>query len=51
MGPNVDWRFWGPVLAGMGTLNEVRHEWTLYDLLDAHEVLAVKAEMSKPKGA
>jgi len=27
------------VRAGYGSLREVRHEWTLHDLLDAHEVL------------
>jgi len=40
----VDWRIWGPVLAGLGTLREVRDEWSLRDLLDAHEALAGRSE-------
>lgn len=34
-------------MAGLGTLREVRHEWTMVDLLDAHEALAVRAEMER----
>lgn len=34
-------------MAGLGTLKEVKHEWSLSDLLDAHEALAGRAEMER----
>ena len=34
-------------MAGLGTLREVKHEWSLGDLLDAHEALAGRAEMER----
>lgn len=35
----VDWAVWSVVRAGLGRLNEVRDEWTLEDLFDAHDIL------------
>ena len=34
-------------MAGLGTLREIKHEWSLSDLLDAHEALAGRAEMER----
>ncbi len=33
-----------PVLARIATLDEVRKKWTLYDLIDCHEMLDIQAE-------
>lgn len=44
-GPNnIKWIIWRPVLAQLGKLNEVRYEWNIDDLFDAHEVLDIKEE-------
>jgi len=36
---------WVPIVAGYGTLKELQTEWSLYDVLDAHEVLEIKHEI------
>jgi len=36
---------WRPILAGLATLHEIEEHWTLSDLLDAHEVLDIKADL------
>lgn len=38
---------WGPVDAGHGTLHEVKNLWTIDDLFDSLEVLAIKAERER----
>ena len=41
---NYDPFIWRPVEAGLCSLREVQEEWSMDDLLDAHELLDVKAE-------
>jgi hypothetical protein len=31
-------------MAGFGTLHEVKHQWTIEDLWDAHEACDIKEE-------
>lgn len=38
---------WRPVIAGYGTLHEVKHLWTIDDLMDAHEALDIKEEAER----
>lgn len=35
---------WAPVMAGYGSLDEVRYKWSIDDLAACQDVLAVKAD-------
>lgn len=35
---------WRPVVAGFGKLKEVQHDWSIYDCLDACDVLDYQSE-------
>lgn len=37
---------WPLVAGGLGTLREIQHEWSVYDLLDALNFLAVRADIA-----
>ena len=39
--------FWRLVLAGVATLPELHREWTLEDILDAHEALDAKEALER----
>lgn len=41
----MNWLIWRPVINGLGTLKEVKYDWTIDDLMDAHEALDVKEEI------
>jgi hypothetical protein len=43
----VNWSIWTPVVAGHGSLVEVQTVWSIDDLVDAHDVIAVKAEVER----
>jgi len=43
----VNFFIWAPVLAGLGTLKEVKTEWNIYDVMDAHEALDIKNEIEE----
>ncbi len=43
----MDWWIWTPVLEGFGTLSEVQEKWDIDDILDAHEIVSMKQELSK----
>ena len=38
------WAIWRPVMAGYGTLHEVKYKWEIEELFDALEVLDIKEE-------
>ena len=43
----MNWSIWTPVVAGHGSLVEVQTVWSIDDLVDAHDVIAVKAEVER----
>lgn len=43
----VNWDIWRVVDAGMGTLVEVSERWTLRGLIEAHQVLDLKADAER----
>ncbi len=47
---SLDWRIWGPALSEHINADHVRirNEWSVEDLMEAHEALAVMAEVSQP---
>jgi hypothetical protein len=38
---------WRIVLAGLATLREVEHDWSLIDVLEANEILDMKEELEE----
>ena len=42
---NVNWAIFRPVLSGLDTLTNVKYNWSLEDLLQAHEALDIKEEL------
>jgi hypothetical protein len=38
---------WRPVIARIATLSEIERDWSLMDLLDAHDALDVREELAR----
>lgn len=47
---SLDWRIWAPALSEHIDADHVRitREWSVEDLVEAHEAMAVMAEVTQP---
>lgn len=43
----MNWSLWAPVMAGYGSLLDVKYKWSLDDLLDSLEAIEIKEQMEE----